>query len=92
MNIKNITESNFKELIGLKLFYIGDKTMPNIPFNIVGDGELRDTVKVETWEGRNAYSNRLMGRVKDSFYLTAIIEMIQNGDLTTKKTKNNNLK
>ena len=86
MNIKNITESNFKELIGLKLFYIGSKTMPNIPFNIVGDGELRDTVKVETWEGRG-FNNRLMGRVKDSFYPSAIIEMIQNGDLTIKKSK-----
>lgn len=87
MNIKDITESNFKDLVGQKLFYVGSETMPNIPFNIVGLDWPETGLNVETWEGRGGLNNRLMGRVKDTFRPSTIIAMIQKGVLTTKKSK-----
>lgn len=87
MNIKNITGSNFKNLVGKKLFYIGSESMPNIPFNIIDLDWTETGLNVQTWEGRLSSNNRLVGKTKNIYRPSAIIAMIKKGVLTTKKSK-----
>lgn len=86
VDIKNITLENYKDLIGLKFFY-NSEFFKNIPFNIIGDGELRGCLKVQTWEGRRCVTNKLNGKIQANHYANDIIEMINDGKLSLTKSK-----
>jgi hypothetical protein len=72
-----------KELIGTKFIYVGSDIMPNIPFNIIGDGELPERLKVQTWEGRG-HTGKLMGKFVGDWKISAIKEMINDKKLIKK--------
>jgi hypothetical protein len=72
-----------KELIGNKFIYVGSDIMPNIPFNIISDGELPEMLKVQTWEGRG-HTGKLMGKIIGDWKVSAIKEMIDNEQLIEK--------
>jgi hypothetical protein len=71
------------DLIGRKFIY-STKYDGDIPFNIVGDGEMYGCVKVSTWEGRNANTQKLMNRTVGDYYVESIIKMINNKELIEK--------
>ena len=72
------------DLMGARLIYVGSECMPNIPFNIVGPGDLSGTVKVSTWEGRN-HLGQLMDRTVGDHTIGSIKELIKAKHLINNK-------
>jgi hypothetical protein len=74
------------ELLGKKFLFHSSYEQKPIPFNIIGLGELKDfPLKVQTWNGRNCLTGKLMGKVTCSYNAKIILNFIENGQLTKKQ-------